>query len=68
MRYFFCIIFPPLAVISTGKFLAFILNLILSLCFVIPGIIHAFIVVNRFYADRRHKEVLKAMKENKVTA
>ncbi|MHB1279194.1 MAG: YqaE/Pmp3 family membrane protein [Bacteroidia bacterium] len=61
MRYFFCILLPPIAVISTGRFGAFILSLILTLFFWIPGIIHAFLVVNRYYADKRNEELIRSL-------
>ena len=62
MRYFFCIILPPVAVISTGRIGAFFLSLLLTLVFWIPGMIHAFMVVNRYYADRRNEDLISAMK------
>jgi len=61
MRYFFCLILPPLAVLSTGKFGAFILSVILTLCLWIPGIIHAFLVINRYYDDKRNDKLINAM-------
>jgi len=60
MRYFLCIILPPLAVLTTGKIGAFILSIILTLLVWIPGVIHAILVTNKYYADKRHKELLKA--------
>lgn len=60
MRYFFCILLPPFAVLTTGRIGAFIFSLILTLCFWIPGIIHAILVTNKYYADKRHKELLDA--------
>ena len=63
MRYFFCIILPPLAVLSTGRLGAFLLSLLLTILAWIPGIIHAFFVVNRFYEDRRHRELLHNMNQ-----
>ena len=63
MRYFLCIILPPISVLTTGKIITFILNLILTLCFWLPGVIHAIIVVNSFYADRRNDKLIKAMKQ-----
>jgi uncharacterized membrane protein YqaE (UPF0057 family) len=60
MRYFLCIILPPIAVLTTGRIGAFILNIILTILGVIPGIIHAILVVNGFYAERRHKELMGA--------
>lgn len=63
MRYFLCILCPPIAVLTTGRIGAFILSIFLTLCFWIPGIIHSILVVNRHYADKRHKEMIKAVKE-----
>jgi len=60
MRYFLCILLPPIAVLTTGRIGAFILSLILSALFWIPGIIYAILVTNKYYADRRHKELLQA--------
>ncbi len=60
MRYFLCIILPPIGVITTGRIGAFILNLILTLLFWLPGMIHAILITNQYYADRRHKELLQA--------
>ncbi|MEP6612904.1 MAG: YqaE/Pmp3 family membrane protein, partial [Mucilaginibacter sp.] len=41
MRYFLCFLCPPLAILTTGKIGAFILNILLTLFFWVPGIIHA---------------------------
>lgn len=60
MRYFLCILLPPIAVLTTGRIGAFILNIFLTLLAFIPGIIHAVLVTNSYYADRRHKELMAA--------
>lgn len=65
MRYFLCIILPPVAVLTTGKIGAFFLNLFLTLLVWIPGVIHAFMVTNRFYADRRNSKLIKAINSSK---
>jgi hypothetical protein len=39
---------------------SFVLNIILTLFFWIPGIIHAILVVNKFYDDRRHRQFMAA--------
>ncbi len=65
MRYLLCFL-PPVAVLSTGKLFTFILNLVLTLCGYIPGVIHAFFVVQKRYTDIRHKEVVNAIKSNNV--
>jgi uncharacterized membrane protein YqaE (UPF0057 family) len=41
LRYFFCVIFPPLAVLLTGRIASFFLSLLLTLLGWIPGVIHA---------------------------
>jgi len=61
MRYFLCFL-PPLAVLSCGKVGSFLISCILTLFFYIPGVIHAILVVNKYYADKRHKELIQAIK------
>lgn len=53
LRYFFCIILPPLAVLLTGRILSFFLSLLLTALGWIPGIIHACLVVNDYHEDKR---------------
>lgn len=65
MRYFLCIIFPPLAVLTTGRIGAFILSCLLTLCLWIPGVIHAILVTNDYYADKRNRKVLRAIRQNR---
>jgi len=65
MRYFLCIIFPPLAVLTIGKIGAFILSIILTLLVWIPNVIHATLVTNKYYVDKRHKELMKVAQNNK---
>jgi len=60
MSYFLCFICPPLAIFTTGKMGSFVLNIILTLFFWIPGIIHAILVVNKFYEDRRYRRLISA--------
>lgn len=60
MRYLLCLI-PPLAVLSCGKPVQFFLNLVLTLLFYVPGLIHAILVVSQFNADRRTDRIVNAM-------
>ncbi len=53
MRYLLAILLPPLAVLLCGKPFLAILNLLLTLCFWIPGVVHALFVVNSHLADLR---------------
>jgi len=63
MRYLLAIILPPVAVLLCGKPIQAILNLILTLCFWIPGVVHALFVVNSHLADKRADEMVAAMKQ-----
>jgi len=55
LRYFFCIVLPPLAVLMTGRLGSFFLSLLLTLLGWIPGIIHACLVVNDYHEEQRAK-------------
>jgi uncharacterized membrane protein YqaE (UPF0057 family) len=65
MRYLLAILLPPLAVFLCGKPVQAILNIFLTLAFWIPGVIHALFVVHTHLADKRNKELIKAVKESK---
>jgi uncharacterized membrane protein YqaE (UPF0057 family) len=60
VRYLFAIVLPPVAVLLCGKPFQFLLNIILTCCFVVPGMIHAILVVSQFNADRRNRELIDA--------
>lgn len=53
MRYVFCVLFPPLAVLSTGRVFQSIFNFLLTLFFWLPGMIHAFFIVNDYNSKKR---------------
>ena len=65
MRYFLCFLFPPAAVLTTGRISAFILSIILTIFFWIPGIIHAVLVTNDYYEAKRHRQLVRVMKRNR---
>ena len=65
MRYLLAIVLPPVAVFLCGKPVQGILNIILTLCFWIPGVIHALFAVNSHLADKRTDRIVEAMKSNK---
>ncbi|MDA9909765.1 MAG: uncharacterized membrane protein YqaE (UPF0057 family) [Pseudohongiellaceae bacterium] len=65
MRYLLAILLPPLAVFLCGKPVQAILNIFLTLAFWVPGVIHALFVVHTHLADKRNKELIKAVKESK---
>ena len=53
MLYLFAIIMPPVAVLLTGRPIQALLNVALTLLFWLPGVIHAFAVVNEHKANQR---------------
>ncbi len=53
LRYFFCVVFPPVAVLMTGRMGSFLLSLILTLAIWVPGVIHAILVVSDYEAEKR---------------
>ena len=53
LRYFFCVVFPPIAVLMTGRILSFILSILLTLLGWVPGVMHACLVVNDYQAEHR---------------
>ena len=55
LRYFFCVVLPPVAVLMTGRILSFILSILLTLIGWIPGVIHACLVVADYQAEQRAK-------------
>lgn len=61
MRYLLAILLPPLAVLVCGKPVQALINLLLTLCFWVPGAVHALLVANDYYEDRRQQSLLAAM-------
>ena len=53
MLYLLAIVAPPVAVLLTGRPIQALLSVGLTLAFWIPGVIHAFAVVNEHKANRR---------------
>lgn len=62
MRYLLAILLPPIAVFICGKPIQGIINIILTLCFYVPGAIHAVLVVHTYHADKRTDKIVEAMK------
>ena len=61
MLYLLAIICPPLAVLMCGKPGAAALNFLLWLLLIVPGIIHAMMVVSEYKSDQRTKAMMLAM-------
>lgn len=65
MRYLFAVLLPPVAVLMCGKPVQAVLSLVLTLLGWLPGVIHAVLVVNNYEADRRNRELIRAMERNR---
>ncbi|MBK5441551.1 YqaE/Pmp3 family membrane protein [Peribacillus sp. NPDC060186] len=65
MLYLIAILFPPLAVLLAGKPIQAVLNLILTLFFYVPGLIHAILVVHDKKADKRMKQQAAIIAQSK---
>ena len=58
MRYLLAIILPPIAVLICGKPIQALLNLVLTLLFWIPGMVHALFIAHGYYADKRTDKII----------
>jgi uncharacterized membrane protein YqaE (UPF0057 family) len=65
MRYLLAIILPPIAVLLCGKPVQAVLNLLLTILFWIPGVVHALFVVHSHLADKRTDRVLEAVEKSR---
>ena len=65
MLYLVAVLLPPLAVLLAGKPFQAILNLILTLMFYVPGLIHALFVVHNHYADKRQDRMLRELNQGR---
>jgi uncharacterized membrane protein YqaE (UPF0057 family) len=61
MLYLIAVLFPPLAVLLAGKPIQAVLNLVLTLLLYFPGLIHAIFVVSESKANKRNKDLIRAM-------
>jgi len=61
MRYFLAIFLPPIAVLLCAKPITALLNVVLWICGIVPGVIHAFMVISSHKADVRMKKHTKAV-------
>jgi uncharacterized membrane protein YqaE (UPF0057 family) len=62
MRFLLAIVLPPVAVLFCGKPFQAILNLVLTLCFWLPGAVHALFVVHHHLEDARAERVVSAVR------
>lgn len=61
--YLLAVVLPPLAVLLCGKPIQALLNIVLTICFWIPGMIHAICIVSNRAANKRHREMVNVLRE-----
>jgi uncharacterized membrane protein YqaE (UPF0057 family) len=61
MRRLLAIMFPPLAVLSCYRPFSAVFNCFLTLLFWLPGVIHAWAVVDDFYNNTYNKRLVKSI-------
>ncbi|TVP89000.1 MAG: YqaE/Pmp3 family membrane protein [Alkalicoccus sp.] len=59
MMWLLAILLPPVAVLIAGKPFQALINLILTLIFYVPGVIHAILVVKDMKDDARMEKYMK---------
>jgi uncharacterized membrane protein YqaE (UPF0057 family) len=64
VKYLLAILLPPVAVLSVGKPAQAVLNLVLTLCFFVPGMLHALLVVHSAEADARTQRLIDAQRQS----
>ena len=62
VRYLLAIVLPPAAVLICGKPIQLLLSIPLTICFWIPGMIHALFVVSSADENRRFARLEKALR------
>lgn len=63
MLYILAVIFPPLAVLMCGRPFNAVISLGLTLLFWVPGVVHAFLIVLEYKADKRMLKQVELMKK-----
>jgi uncharacterized membrane protein YqaE (UPF0057 family) len=62
MLYLLAILLPPVAVLFCGKPIQALLNLALTLCAWVPGVVHAILVVNDYKQQQRTEQLVEALR------
>jgi uncharacterized membrane protein YqaE (UPF0057 family) len=66
MRYVLAIVLPPIAVLSTGRVLQAVINLLLTLLGWVPGVVHAALITNDYYNDKRINRMLDSLRASRA--
>lgn len=57
MLFFLCVVFPPAAVLLTGRLGSFLLSIPLTLLGWLPGVFHAYFVVSDYKNEQRLRKI-----------
>ncbi|WP_147804410.1 YqaE/Pmp3 family membrane protein [Alkalicoccus halolimnae] len=59
MMWLLAVLLPPVAVLLAGKPIQALINLVLTLMFYVPGMIHAILVVKEMKDDARMEKYIR---------
>ena len=62
-----CKILPPIAAAISGGFSSFLINIILTCCGWLPGVVHAFMVTKNAKAEEQNEKLIAEIKKNENT-
>jgi len=62
-----CIILPPVAAGISGGFSSFLINLILTFCGWLPGVVHAFMVTKNARVEEEKEQLMATIKKSENT-
>lgn len=64
MRYLLALVLPPIAVLSCGKPIQALLNMVLTLCLWVPGVVHAVLVVHQYHEETNTDRIIRAVRSS----
>ena len=62
-----CIILPPIAAAISGGFSSFLINIILTCCGWLPGVVHAFMVTKNARVEEEKEQLIATIKKSENT-
>ncbi|MFO0830839.1 MAG: YqaE/Pmp3 family membrane protein [Phycisphaerales bacterium] len=66
VRYLLCIVLPPVAVLTTGRWFQAILNIVLTILGWVPGVVHAALIVHDYKEEQRTNRIIDAVRAARV--
>jgi uncharacterized membrane protein YqaE (UPF0057 family) len=66
VRYLLCIVLPPVAVLTTGRWVQAVINVVLTILGWVPGVVHAALVVHDFKEEQRTNRIIDAVRGARV--